>query len=140
MLFGIAGSGRVTQLLKYQFEIPEHRPSMSAREYMGSAFTQALRELFQVNGYLKQKDGYDSFGASFLVGYQGMLFHVEDDFQAGLCQRGFDAVGIGRSEALAVMTFAKSLKMAPKAVLTAALKTVEETNIGVKRPFKILEI
>jgi hypothetical protein len=138
MIIGVSGSGRVSQLIKYKLEIPTHQKGTSSETYMATSFSECLRTLFRENGYITQKNGFDSFGASILVGYRGGLFHIEEDFQVGLSERGFDAVGIGRNEALAILTFASKLRMTPPERILKTMAAVEGVCMGVRRPFRII--
>ena len=58
-------------------------------------FTNAVRECLKAGGYASKRDDVESDG-TFLVGYQGHLFDIESDYQVGIPEDGYAAVGSGQ--------------------------------------------
>lgn len=134
MLFGFTGSYRMAQILAYSFTPNPQTPEQTVDQYMRSTFIDAVRDALTKGGYTIKENGREE-GGSFLVGYRGRLFHVENDFQVGECSDGYDACGSGALHALATLYNLPYLP--PRKRILAALKTAEHFIISVGGPFHI---
>lgn len=139
MLIGYTTSYRMGQLLRYNLQIPKHS-GKPIFEYICVDFIDAIRKCFADGGYRKKENEVETAG-TFLVGFKGKLFEIEDDFQASEAIDRFAAVGSGRNIARAAM-FAciKSGMKNPRKILLTALMAAERYNAYVQRPFKFLEL
>lgn len=131
-LFGYTSSFRMGQILGYKFTPPEHRPEVPVDRYMRTDFIDAIRAALKDGGYAQNRNGEESAG-TFLVGYQGRIFQVNDDFQVGENVEAFDAVGCGDELALGALYATKGKK--PKERLVKALEAAEAFSAGVRGPF-----
>lgn len=138
MIFGFTSSFRMGQLLRYSLSIPEQLPSQTDDyKFMCTAFIDAVRKCLKDGGYAKTKDGEES-GGTFLVGYKGKLYRVDDDFQVGRTVRNFEACGCGMDFALGAMVSTMGQPMSAEDRITRALEAAAQFSAGVAPPFLVL--
>jgi len=133
-LMGCTGSFRMGQLLRYRFIPPKRHPSVDIYEYMVTDFIDIVRDCLKAGGFAKKKEE-EEIGGTFLVGYQGKLFVIWDDYQVGEPVDPFEAVGCGRDIALGVMYATRDRP--PKERIKIALEAAERFSGGVCGPFVI---
>jgi hypothetical protein len=136
-LFGYTSSFRMGQLLGYSFVPPKHYPDVTKEEYMHVTFINHIREIFKTGGYTEVNAGYKESGGTFLVGYQGSLYMVDDDFQLGESIWGYDSVGCGGDIAMGSL-FSTEGKP-PMERLGIALSAASTFSAGVRGPFLFME-
>lgn len=134
MLFGFTTSFRMGQLLRYALRVPDHDPRVSVEHYMVTAFIDAVRGCLKDKGWSRKVNDQEQ-GGSFLVGYQGRLFVVDDDYQVGYPVDGYDAVGCGAQIAKGAL-FATS-HLSGRERIEVALRAAERCSAGVRGPFHI---
>lgn len=134
MLFGFTSSFRMGQLLRYALVIPDHDPRMPTEKYMATAFVDAVRECLKTHGFAKKIYEVEE-GGTFLVGYNGRLFCIQDDYQVAEAVDRFDSVGCGHDVAKGAMFAATHL--AGKERVLAALAAAERYSAGVRAPFHV---
>ncbi|HAR46592.1 MAG TPA: hypothetical protein DCS05_10630 [Nitrospiraceae bacterium] len=140
MIFGFTSSFRMGQLLRYSLSIPEQLPSQTDDyKFMCTAFIDAVRTCLKTGGYARVKDGEDH-GGTFLVGYRGKLYRIDDDFQVGRTTRTFEACGCGMDFALGAMLSQIGLPMPTDKRIEKALWAATEFSAGVAPPFHVLTI
>lgn len=127
-IMGFTTSFRMGQLLRFKFSPPVQKDNDDYK-YMVTHFIDEARKCFQDNGY---KDGRT--GGSFLVGYKGKLYDIDDDFQVGIDNAGYSAVGCGANIALGSLFSTKG--KAPKERLKIALEAASKFSAGVAPPFR----
>ena len=138
-LFGFCGSFRLGQLLRYSFEAPDHDPRTDVDTYLRTTWLSALRKCLKDGGFARNEQGEEQAPhSSFLVGYAGRLFEVEQDFQVGENVSPFNAVGCGEQFAKGALSVLKDLSFIPddKKVLFA-LEAAAEHSGGVRGPFNV---
>jgi len=138
-LIGYTSSFRMGQLLRYKFKPPFHMPSKSIYEYMVCDFIESVRECFKEGGYNEKRLEVDE-GGSFLVGYRGNLFKVENDYQIGKSKYPFTSTGCGHELALGSLHTSVSFELTPKERINLALEVTEKCCAGVRSPFTILTL
>jgi len=140
-LFGFTTSFRMGQLLGHAFEMPKHHRDVPIEKFMATTFIDAIRKCLKDGGFAQLKESVEK-GGTFLVGYHGKIFHVDDDYQVGTARVPFEAVGCGFDLALgslhATHTIAKSIH--PRARIRLALRAAECFSAGVRAPFLIQEL
>lgn len=137
-LFGFTSSFRMGQLLRYKLEIPYHKPGMGNYEYMVSEFVEAVRKCLKDGGYSRTNSGEES-GGTFLVGYRGALFVIDEDYQVGRPECGYHAVGCGDDIAKgSLFTSGRNFDMNPSERVREALKAAEQFSAGVRGPFRVV--
>lgn len=131
-LMGFTSSFRMGQLLRYAFSPPQRHPDTDIYAYMVTSFVDAVRNCLKSGGYAKTEAGEES-GGYFLVGYQGRLFMIADDYQVAETVDGYAAVGCGESFALG--SFYASTGQSPEQRIRTALEAAERHSAGVRAPF-----
>ncbi len=139
-IMGFTTSFRMGQLLMSdeRFRVRPQASYESNYEYMVSAFVPAIQKLFESGGYLEENNKVKT-GGTFLVGYKGDLFCVEDDFQVAEHHDEFNACGCGEDYALGSLHSTKKSKLSPAERVYEALEAAEYFSAGVRRPFNILK-
>ena len=137
-LFGCCGSFRMISLLKYDFVPPDNEYDIDDLEFCSTKVVNSIRTCFRDGGSMKVQDSVEGSQGSFLMGYRGQLYHVDEDFQVGTFYEPYAAVGCGSSYALGVMYALKNA--APKRRIQEALSAAEKFCVGVRSPFVIMSI
>lgn len=146
MIFGFCGSYRMGQILQYVMAHPERPEGISDMAYLVAHWIPAVIETFAESGFRGDKDiHYDHDetrkGGTFLLGYRGTVYQIEDDFQVGIPTDQYDAVGCGSDLALGAIFAAKKAGVKdPTKIVTVALEAAEKFSGGVQRPFVLLSI
>ncbi len=99
-LIGYTTSFRMGQLLQYKFIPPAKKENQTDISYMVTDFIDAIKKCFINNDFGKKEDNLSILGGSFLVGYNGKLYIIEDDFCVLLQKNNFSSVGAGYLTAL----------------------------------------
>jgi ATP-dependent protease HslVU (ClpYQ) peptidase subunit len=138
MIFGFCGSFRVGQLLRFSLKIPEHPLGTmpDPYEYMVTRFVDAVRQCLKDGGVAEKSNDVET-GGTFLVGYQGRLFRIENDYQVGEVHDPYDAIGCGDAYALGSLF---TTDMEPEDRVKHALITAAHFSGGVRPPFTIKSI
>lgn len=134
-VYGIAGSFRLGDVLRWQFE-PPALDDDDLDAYMHTAWIDALRETMTAKGYARKENEVETLDdGQFMVATRGRLYVVWQDYQIARPMFGYDAIGCGRGIALGALA---TLKGGPgrKHVLTALTATARH-NIGVRGPFVV---
>jgi ATP-dependent protease HslVU (ClpYQ) peptidase subunit len=134
-IMGGTSSFRMLQLLRYKFSPPAQTIHQSDMEYMVTSFIDACRQCFSQNGF---GDKEATVGGTFLVGYKGSLYTVEGDYQVGIPNTLYDAVGCGADLAMGAMYATEGMN--PKDRITKALSAASTFNAGVAPPFTIMRL
>ena len=135
-LMGFTTSFRMGQLLRYKLYPPRRHPDDRVVKYMVVDFIDAVRECLKAGGYASKEKETEQ-GGTFLVGYSGHLFTVDSDYQVGIPEDGFAAVGSGEDIARGAL-FATQGQATPRDRVLTALRAAERFNAGVRGPFHIL--
>ncbi len=133
-VFGFTSSFRMGQLLRYSLSPPKRHPDKDVMNFMVTEFIDAVRACLKAGGYARRDSEVEQAG-TFLVGYQGRLFRIADDYQVGESNNGYDACGCG--EPFARGALFSNAALAPMERITQALQAAEEHSAGVRGPFHI---
>lgn len=139
MLFGYTSSFRMGQLLRYSLTIPEQSRKKDNYEYLCTDFIDAVAEMLEKKKYAKVSNNEMSIG-TFLVGYKGNIYGVEDDLQIAKPMLNYEAVGCGVNIAMGALHALSGYKMKPKERITKVLEAAVEFSAGVRPPFIILSL
>lgn len=138
--FGFTTSYRMGQLLRYNLSIPQtpHPGADQATrdKWMTTTFIDAVRECLKKGGYAKVENGVEK-GGSFLVGWRGSLYEVENDFQVGRSFDGFGATGSGYRVALGALAASTGK---PRERVRQALEIAARYDAAVNGPFVLVEV
>jgi len=138
-IIGFAGSFRVGQLLRYAFEAPDKPKKHDDMAYMVINFIDAVRELHKEKGSLKREDEEEFHSVGLLVGYNGKLYSIEEDFDVGCPQDDYCCIGVGAQVANGAMYATRDMQMDPKKRITLALEAAARYDSVCRAPFVILE-
>lgn len=137
-LIGYTTSFRMGQLLEFKFRPPRYHPDDDVYKYMVLEFAEALRECFTKGGFAK-KEKEQELGGTFLVGFNGRLFMLYDDYQIAETKINYMACGCGDNFALGSLYTSDGVVKDPKKRIEKALEAATEFSAGVKGPFTILK-
>jgi ATP-dependent protease HslVU (ClpYQ) peptidase subunit len=139
MIFGLTGSWRTLQLVRYRLDIPEHRTEKTSdREYLTVTFVDALRQCLKSGGLDRKDDGEDHQNSVLMLGYRGHLYVVWGDYSITEYQDSYQAVGCGEDYALGALHATEDLS--PRDRITKALESAARFSAGVSAPFTIEEL
>lgn len=137
-LIGFTSSFRMGQLLQHDFSPPRRHADQDVFAFMVKAFIKEVRDCFKSGGFAERRSEAES-GGTFLVGYEGRIFQVDDDYQVGENVEPYAACGCGSQIALGALYATSDLKevMSPGERVMLALKAAEAFSAGVRAPFHI---
>jgi ATP-dependent protease HslVU (ClpYQ) peptidase subunit len=133
-IFGFTTSFRMGQLLRYSLDPPERYPKIDVYKFMVNDFINAVRKCLKDGGYA-QKDKEEELGGTFLVGYQGRLFEIEDDYQVAEVFENYASCGCGFDLALGSLFSTEGQE--PEKRVRMALEAAAKFSAGVSPPFNI---
>ena len=134
LIIGCTSSFRMRDLLQYGFVPPEQtEPDMT--RWMVRDVIPAMRACFKDGGFAS-KDAEKESGGTLLVGCHGRLFFVDGDYQVGIPQDGFMAVGCG--DQVAHGSLFSTAGLPPEERVLIALRAAERFSAGVRAPFVVL--
>ncbi len=134
MLLGCTTSCRMMQLLQYELRLPPYEKGMEVEEYLVTKFVNAVRTCLKDGGFAQKEDEKES-GGNFLIGYQGRLFEMQDDYQVSEPVNGYESIGSGAKVALGSLYATSSLS--PGQRIELALQAAAYHNAYVRPPFLI---
>lgn len=132
-IFGFTTSFRMGQLLRYKLEIPYHKPDQDIYEYMVTDFVEAVRTCLKEGGFARNDNG-EEWAGQFMVGYRGRLFVIESDYQVGMPQLPYHALGCGEEYAKGSL-YSLQIMNDPEGALLKALGAAQTFSAGVRDPF-----
>lgn len=132
-VIGFTSSFRMGQILRHRLETPVHPEGMSDHEYMVTLFIDKVRGCLKDAGYAKRTNEVEE-GGCFLVGYRGVLYQVESDYQVGIPAAPYEAVGCGDDLAKGAM-YAQDPNLKPEHRIRVALEAAAKFSAGVGAPF-----
>ena len=140
LLVGFTSSFRMGQLLM-TMEVPQDESNGEKPfEFMIKKFIPEVRAILKKGGFTTIKEN-EEIGGSFLVGYRGNIFNIENDFQVGYPASPYYAVGCGAPYALGAMDILIKTNLKDyELMVKTALAVAECRSAGVRRPFNILKI
>ena len=136
-LIGFTSSFRMGQLIRYRADLPtpwEWEHDLLA--FMSTRFVDAVRECLKEYGLAKIEHNVEQGGA-FLVGFRGVLYQIESDYQVGVRSDGFDAVGSGEQAALGSLYTSAVLRGGAEGRVRMALEAAAAMTAHVRGPFHI---
>jgi ATP-dependent protease HslVU (ClpYQ) peptidase subunit len=141
-LMGFTTSFRMGQLLWYSLSAPAHPfdgngQPIDTYKYMVTIFINAVRQCLKDGGYASTEKGQE-FGGTFLVGYKGKLFMIQDNYQVAESVDNFQSVGCGDEIARGALCVTPDLP--PEQRIKLALEAAERYSAGVRGPFLIKEL
>jgi len=140
-IMGFTSSFRMGDLLHYSLVVPERHPDEDIDKWMRTTFVDAVRGCLKTGGYASKKEETEA-GGTFLVGYAGRLFEIEDDYQVGEAVDPYDAVGCGEDIAKGAMAAMIQLESVgdPEQMIRIALEITERNCAAVRAPFTVVTL
>lgn len=140
VIIGCASSLRILQLMHYAFIPPENVENKSDMAYLVTDFIDAVRTMHRDRGVMKKENDLETHDSHFVIGLNGILYVVEDDYQVYQTKEKWSAIGGGAEMALGVMYATQYDKtLTPEQRITLALEAAELYNAGVRRPFYVIK-
>lgn len=139
IIVGYAGSFRSGQIFRFDFNPPPRPEGISDFHYLVSHFIESLRTLFKEKGYCKIDSNVESFDSNFLLGYNGKLYEIDDDFQIGIPAAQSSAIGCGYAYAIGAFEGLSHIKR-PKDRLVKSLEIAAKHCAGVLLPYTYKEL
>jgi len=138
-VFGFTHSFRMGQLLMTAWRPPVRTKSdINDYKFMCTKFINSVRKCFYQGGFL-HKPGDREEGGCFFVGYNGQLYMIDSDFQVGIPEHGYDAIGCGRDFALGTLKALIEQGVEDvEEILVKALETATFYSDGVRPPFRFV--
>lgn len=137
-LIGYTSSFRMGQILRYKFQPPPIPKRQDLYEYMCTSFVDQVRKVLKKGGFSEVSSNVES-GGTFLIGINGRLFGIYNDYQVEESAELYSAVGCGDSYALGALEAQPTSRDPEKRVLQA-LQVAEKFSGGVRGPFLILTV
>lgn len=140
-IFGFTSSFRMGQLLMTnKFSPASQKESETDYHYMITSFIDAVIERFKEGGFLS-KENEVLTGGTFLVGYKGKLYEINEDFQVAESFDNFNAVGCGHDIAKGAMHILDTFSvLTPKEKIIKSLEAANRFSAGVSAPFNVLSL
>jgi ATP-dependent protease HslVU (ClpYQ) peptidase subunit len=139
MLFGFTSSFRMGQLIQTSLVIPEHSINVDDFTYLTSTFMDAVLTCFQEKAFAKIDDNVAT-GGTFLIGYRGGLYEVNDDYQVGIPTLPYEACGCGAQYAKGALKILETVKLSPRSKVIKALEASAAFCCGVQPPYHCLSL
>jgi len=138
-IFGYTSSFRMGQLLEHEFTPPTPYEGEKGMGYMVKRFIPAVRQLMKDGGYQETHNGQE-WGGTFLVGYRGQLYEIENDYQVARVRQAYHACGCGQDLALGSLHATEQFDLSPKERITMALEAASEFSAGVRGPYSVFSM
>lgn len=138
-LIGCTSSFRMIDLLAYKLQVDRSHPDDSDDKFMRTTFIDAVRQCLKDGGFTETDDDGKPCGGNFLVGYNGRLYEVQDDFSILNCPDWGCSVGSGEQAARGSLWTTRDIQNPTKRIQTA-LEAAEAVVPSVRGPFIILDI
>lgn len=140
MVMGFTSSFRMGDLLHHALVIPDRHPDEDIDKWLRTTFINAVRDCLKSGGFAEKEKEAES-GGTFLLGYEGRLFAIYDNYQVEESVDPYNAVGCGSDYAkgaMAAMILAGD--HAPETMIRMALEITERNCAGVRAPFTVVTL
>jgi len=136
--FGFSHSFRLGQIIEHVFEPPPVSPKVTDNEliaHMVKNFIPQLKSTLEDHGYPYHED--EKEGWALIIGIHGRILTIESDWQIGLDDLDFTAIGSGAEYALGALYVSDK---EPLETATAALMAANKFCPSVMTPFNFIEV
>jgi hypothetical protein len=142
--YGIAftDSFRMGQILQYNWTPPKYTPTKTNSgldKFMRTKFIDSVKVAFKEHGFGDIGGTDEDTGGIFIVGLEGRIFVVDEDFHVGENVVNYMAEGSGGMFALGALHATKNQKN-PKMRLKLALEAASEFSMSVAPPFTYIQV
>jgi ATP-dependent protease HslVU (ClpYQ) peptidase subunit len=136
-------SFRMGQILQYSWTPPKYTPTKTNSgldKFMRTKFIDSVKVAFKDGGYGSIGSSSDEdTGGIFIVGLEGRIFTIDEDFHVGENMVNYMAEGSGGQIALGALYATKNQKN-PKLRIKAALEAATEFNMSVAGPYTYIQV
>ena len=137
-LFGVCGSYRVAQVLRFRAELPDLPTSMDLEPFLVRELVPAIRNAVQAEDVAESGRRLLGEKTTLLLGCKGQLWHVGPDLTV-LPEGRFAAIGSGRLRAYAALHALEAAGVEPpRRRLELALEAAAEFTSNVRPPWQFL--
>lgn len=139
---GFTDSFRMGQILQYNWNPPKYVPTKTNSgldKFMRTKFIDSVKDAFQMHGYGSIIPGQEAEGGVFIVGVEGRIFTIDEDFHVGEAVVNYMAEGSGAFFAMGALHATKKQKN-PKMRIKAALEAASEFSMSVAPPFTYIQV
>lgn len=105
------------------------------RHWVVNCFIPVIQQAFSEAGWQKVEHERRQ-GGDFLLGFEGRLFRIQEDYSVVEASEGYDAVGCGDKFAIGAMYVSNGLE--PEVRLKNALAAAEHHSAYVSQPFHVV--
>lgn len=143
LTIGIAGSWRVSQLVRHLFSPSPPGRCESIMQWLSGSFNQSLRGLLRSNDALRLEGdgGVASMDAELLLVYRGLVYVMQSDFSLLRDARPFGVVGGGYVSAFSSLYTSGALGVTDiRERALVALEAAASIDVGVGRPFNVISV
>jgi hypothetical protein len=142
--YGIAftDSFRMGQILQYNWTPPKYTPTKTNSgldKFMRTKFVESVKVAFKDHGFGDIGGTDEDTGGIFIVGIEGRIFVVDEDFHVGENIVNYMAEGSGGMFALGALHATKHQKN-PRMRIKAALEAAAEFSMSVAPPFTYIQV
>ena len=143
--YGIAftDSFRMGQILQYSWTPPKYTPTKTNSgldKFMRTKFVDSVKTAFKEGGYGSIGSSSDEdTGGIFIVGVEGRIFTIDEDFHVGENIVNYMAEGSGGQIALGALYATRNQKN-PRVRLKAALEAASMFNMAVAPPYTYIQV
>ena len=141
LIMGYIGSFRFGQILQYHLDGKAARSHPSSIDFIVTSLVPSIRQALRKNGWLSVENEREG-GCEFLLGYQGGLYEIGDEFEVTRASSGYLALGAGQDFALGAISalLKREPEIPPKELVEAGLVAAAEFVSSVRPPFTILSV
>ena len=139
---GFVDSFRMGQILQYNWTPPKYTPTKTNSgldKFMRTKFVESVKDAFRANGYGSQVSGQEDEGGIFLIGVEGRIFTMDEDFHIAENIVNYMAEGSGAFLALGALYATKNQKN-PKIRMKLALEAASTFNMAVSPPYSYIQV
>lgn len=138
MLFGISGSVRISDVIRYKFSPPPIKGAQN--EYMRTLFVDKLIACLEENKLCEDVNGVISMDSVILLAHKNNIYKIHSDFQVEESSDPFNSCGTGEIAALTAINTIIHEKTSSRDKLKKVLKSVTKYDNYVREPFEFFSI
>ena len=139
-LIGVAGDARLCKLIKYNTPLPsEAEPLDGDYTRIIAEFSDNIIECCAENGAASEDSGQIFIEGDIIIGYKGVLYHLDPSMAVTITQNGVEAIGAGNEVGLGAYAALPS-KMSVENRILKAMEISQQYKTGVRAPFYVLSI
>jgi hypothetical protein len=138
MLLGFSNSFRMGQLLRYSLKLPPKSEQQTDYQYMCTDFINAVRSCLDLGGFTRIECN-NEIGGTFLIGFNGVIYGIDNDFQVAIPSPNWESIGCGSYFAMGSLFTTQKVQNQEKRV-RVALEAAAFFSGGVLPPLHILSL